>query len=163
MITLIVCMDQSNLISLNGKLPWYIPEELRFFRDVTIDYPIIMGRRTWESLPIKPLPKRLNIVLSKSVILPLENSYGPFLYKSLEEALIVTEKYSNRHIIGGTELYNYTLGKNIADRLIISTIKRKIEVKEGDDTSYLFFPSSNWKEVDRLEKELFTTSYWERK
>ena len=64
---IIVSTDENGLIGDKGKLPWHIPEELIFFKQVTMGNPIIMGRKTWESLPKKPLPGRFNIVLSKSM------------------------------------------------------------------------------------------------
>jgi dihydrofolate reductase len=64
---IIVSADANGLIGKEGKLPWRIPEELKFFKETTMGSPVIMGRKTWESLPKKPLPGRHNIVLSKSL------------------------------------------------------------------------------------------------
>ena len=66
MISLIVAMSQNGVIGKAGKLPWHLPEDLRHFKELTMGHPIIMGRKTFESLPKKPLPGRKNIVLTRS-------------------------------------------------------------------------------------------------
>ena len=63
---LIWAQDKNGVIGVNGQLPWHIPEDLYNFKRLTSGHPIVMGRKTWESLPFKPLPNRRNIVLSSS-------------------------------------------------------------------------------------------------
>ena len=68
MISLIFAVNLKNVIGSKGQIPWHIPEELKYFKEVTVDSAIVMGRLTWESLPIKPLPRRKNIVPSRQPI-----------------------------------------------------------------------------------------------
>ncbi|CAN0153304.1 unnamed protein product, partial [Chrysoparadoxa australica] len=65
MITLIAAHDRNRAIGKDGDIPWHLPEDLAMFKRETLGGALIMGRRTWESLPFKPLPKRLNIVVSR--------------------------------------------------------------------------------------------------
>lgn len=66
MIILILAQDQENGIGKNNSIPWHIPEDLKFFKKITTDYNIIMGRNTWNSLPVRPLPNRCNYVLTNT-------------------------------------------------------------------------------------------------
>ena len=80
-IHLIWAQDQNGGIGQNGKLPWHISEDLKNFKSLTINSTIIMGRKTWDSLPIKPLPNRKNIILSR------KKQLGDFTYSSFEECI----------------------------------------------------------------------------
>ena len=82
-IHLIWAQDVKRGIGTNGKLPWHIPEDLKNFKKITSNATIIMGRKTWDSLPVKPLPNRRNIVLSKTKNLNIEtfSSYESCLEK----------------------------------------------------------------------------------
>ena len=66
MLILILAQDQENGIAKDGKIPWYIPQDLKFFKKITSGHTIIMGRNTWNSLPVRPLPKRNNLVLTST-------------------------------------------------------------------------------------------------
>ena len=74
MFTILVAYDENRVIGNEGRLPWDLPKDLKLFKERTLDNIVIMGRKTWESLPVKPLPKRLNIVVSKSWNEKLEKS-----------------------------------------------------------------------------------------
>ena len=69
MINIIVAMTKDQGIGYNNKLPWYIPDDLKRFKKLTSNSVIVMGRKTWDSLPIKPLPNRINYVLSKNQVI----------------------------------------------------------------------------------------------
>lgn len=112
------------VIGRNGKMPWHVPEDLQHFKEVTSGKPVIMGRRTWESLPnaYKPLPGRVNIVVSSSVVYGIEQWDGatwvPTLDAALEEAYRVQEVTSgggndqaDAWIIGGGTLYTEALAR----------------------------------------------------
>lgn len=112
------------VIGRNGKMPWHVPEDLQHFKEVTSGKPVIMGRRTWESLPnaCKPLPGRVNIVVSSSVVYGIEQWDGatwvPTLDAALEEAYRVQEVTSgggndqaDAWIIGGGTLYTEALAR----------------------------------------------------
>ena len=100
-IHLIWAQDKNGGIGENGKLPWHISEDLKNFKKITLNSTIIMGRKTWDSLPIKPLPKRENIILSSK-----KQSSG-ITYHSLKGCL-EDLKESNKNkvfIIGGRSVY----------------------------------------------------------
>lgn len=99
---MIVAIGQDGAIGKNGNLIWKISDDLKRFKALTSGHPIIMGRKTWESLPKKPLPGRRNIILSHQKDLKIE---GAELVNSIEEALKVTDG-EEPFIIGGAEIYN---------------------------------------------------------
>ena len=124
MTAIIVAYDKNRLIGKEGGMPWYIPGELKRFRQLTENNVVIMGRKTYESLA-GPLPGRINIVLSRS-----ENYTGENLYtaKNLTDALaLAKEKWPEKDIYigGGANLYAQTL--DIADVLYITEIEAEFE------------------------------------
>ena len=100
-VRLIVAIGKDGAIGLNGNLIWRIPADLKRFKALTTGFPVIMGRKTWESLPKKPLPNRRNIVLTRQGDIKAE---GAEIANSIEEALKLTEGKSP-FIIGGAEIY----------------------------------------------------------
>ena len=116
-IHLIWAQDKNGGIGEGGKLPWHIPEDLKNFKSITLNSIIIMGRKTWESLPFKPLPDRRNIVLSKTKKLKTET------FTNLEECLnqLQNEKIEKIFVIGGRSIYQ--LFYNLADYLHITNVK----------------------------------------
>tara|TARA_B100000519_G_scaffold185012_1_gene179833 strand:+ start:111 stop:593 length:483 start_codon:yes stop_codon:yes gene_type:complete len=100
-IEFIWAQDENGGIGKNGKLPWNISEDLRNFKKITSGFPIIMGRKTWDSLPFKPLPKRRNIVLSTKTLNDVEN------YSSVESCIKSLKNSSVKRvfIIGGESVY----------------------------------------------------------
>ena len=101
-IHLIWAQDKNKGIGANGKLPWHVPEDLQNFKKITTNSVVIMGRKTWDSLPIKPLPNRRNIVLSKTKQKNVEtfNSWEMCIEK------LKLEKTNKIFIIGGRSIYN---------------------------------------------------------
>lgn len=94
---LIAAVDFNGYIGYQGKIPWHISEELKYFKKVTGDNPVIMGRNTWDSLPKKPLPNRENLIISRTK----ENCY-----KCLDAALDYCYfKQKNPFVIGGSKVY----------------------------------------------------------
>ncbi len=98
-IKLIWAQDSSGGIGINNKLPWYFSEDLQKFKSLTLNSTIVMGRKTWDSLKIKPLPKRRNIVLSSKKINDVE------CYKSIEELMNNLNNKSSFFVIGGSQIY----------------------------------------------------------
>ena len=98
---LIWAQNQAGVIGEDNKIPWHIPEDLKNFKRLTIGYPIIMGRKTWESLPLKPLPKRRNIVLSRSGISETES------FQSIQACIDALDEEKVKHVfvIGGAMIY----------------------------------------------------------
>ena len=127
-------------IGKNGMLPWHIYEDLQNFKKLTLDSTILMGRKTWESLPIKPLSKRRNIVLSRKKVSDTE------CYTSIEECI---EKLDNDgteklFVIGGSTVYHNFIHR--ADELHITQVN---EMTQGIDT---YFPVTMLKIKKEFEK-----------
>ena len=143
MLSIIVAIAQNGTIGHNNALLWHIKEDMRFFRTTTSGHPVIMGRKTFESLGCKPLPKRTNIVISRS-----EREYdGALLAHSLEEAVRMAGDDSEIFIIGGAQIYKEAL--SIADRLYITRVERDYE----GDTSFPEVDMSQWRLVDEMRHE----------
>ena len=136
-IHLIWAQDKNGGIGYKGQLPWHIPEDLQNFKKLTLNSTILMGRKTWESLPIKPLPKRRNIVLTRKKNLEVES------YQSIDECLtkLTNDNIYELFIIGGSTIYNSFIDK--AEQLHITLIDEKTK---HIDT---IFPLN----IDQLEKK----------
>ena len=141
-INLIAAVDKNLAIGKEGKIPWEIKEDLKFFREQTLDSAIIMGRATFDSIG-RPLPRRKNIVMTRS---PAQRE-GVYEVTSKEEALKEASIFSEKiNIIGGEFIYKEFL--TMATRLIITKVN--IVVNSPD----AYFPQWNekeWKEVSRKD------------
>ncbi len=130
--SLIVATTLNNVIGKDNKMPWHLPADLAWFRQNTTNKPVIMGRKTFESIG-RPLPKRVNIVLSRQ---PYEQE-GVIWKSSLESAGDFVKDSEEIMLIGGGELFKQYLPQ--ADKLYLTQIQAEIE---GDT----FFPTLNWDE-----------------
>ena len=128
MINIIVATDNNNAIGKDNDLLWHISEDLKYFKRTTLGSPIIMGRKTWESLPFKPLPKRENIVISRNKDYKAE---GATIINSVEEAIDYAKKFDKSFIMGGGMLYKAALP--FCDKLYITKVFKDYQ---GDT----FFP-----------------------
>ena len=149
----IVAISENSVIGKNGDLPWRISEDLKWFKKITLGHTLLMGRKTWESLP-GVLPKRENWVLS-STIQP--NNSKIRVFKKIQDALDAA-KDRTLFIIGGGELYRQTLP--LCDELYVSEVHRIIE--NGD----AFFPpfKNDFQVIEKLfESPEFTLNRWIRK
>lgn len=143
-IIIIAAIDENNGIGYNNKLLKHIPEDLKRFKELTLFCPVIMGRKTWESLLIKPLPSRINCVISNNIV----EGYPDVVSKSLDDAIdyFRTEgSFSKVYIIGGERVYKDAI--KLADRLEITHIKGSYEA----DT---FFPEID-KRFEIINDEIF--------
>lgn len=116
-LSLIVAMTKNRVIGKDNQMPWHLPADLAWFRQNTTGKPVIMGRKTFESIG-RPLPKRTNIVLSRQ---PFEHD-GVIWKDSLESAVDFVRDSEEIMLIGGGQLFNEYLSK--ADRLYLTEIKR---------------------------------------
>ena len=137
-VTLIAAITPEGVIGKGDTLPWDIPEERKYFRDVTMNNFILMGRKTFESIG-KPLEGRTNIILSRKKKFEDKNA---FTFTNLEDAFAFAEKERAQQIfvIGGGSVYNQTI--DFADRIILSVVK---EYFAGDK----FFPLDKLNGFDR--------------
>lgn len=110
MLGLIWAQAHDGVIGHEGNMPWYVPEDLAHFKAMTSGCPVIMGRRTWDSLQVQPLPKRLNVVVSRS---ELELPEGVALAHSIEDALDIANASGADVVwgIGGATLYRELIGR----------------------------------------------------
>ena len=134
---------RNGVIGRDGAIPWQIPEDMRHFRELTIGHPVVMGRRTWDSLPdrFRPLPGRRNIVVTRN---PDWHADGAVRAGSLGEALELVEDSDRVFVIGGAQLYADALP--LADELLITEIDAGVE---GDT----FFPSWDRAEFEEHSRE----------
>ena len=141
-LALIAACARGGVIGIANRLPWHLPEDMKFFRETTRSKPVIMGRKTWESLPdaFRPLPGRRNIVVSRN---PGYAAPGASVVSGLPEALAAAGDADIAFVIGGAELYRQALP--LADRLLLTEID---QAYEGD----AFFPDFDrdiWAETAR--------------
>ena len=152
-LTIIAAASTNNIIGLNNKLIWDIPRDLNRFKDLTQGHSVIMGRKTFESLP-NPLPNRTNIVVTRNT----DYHYnGVIVCKSIEEALNHCKSDSQPFVIGGGEIYSAFLPK--CKEIYLTKVQQTIQ---GGD---VFFPSyqNDFYCAETLEKnEDFTIEKWRR-
>ncbi|MDR1235950.1 MAG: dihydrofolate reductase [Holosporaceae bacterium] len=130
MIRLIAAVDSEWGISKNGKIPWHLPEDLRFFREKTADGVVVMGKNTFFSIENRPLKDRINCIVSTTLI----SAEGAEIFKSLES---VRDKYDDFWIIGGAALYNYALKNSLADYALITRLRKNYDTDKFICKNYL--------------------------
>lgn len=141
-IAFVVAVARNGVIGREGKLPWRISSDLKRFKEITMGKPVIMGRKTWESLPKRPLPGRQNIVITRDRDYRAE---GAVVAASVEEALAQAKITESNEIcvIGGSEIFRQMLP--MADRLYLTEVDL---FPEGD----VVFPPVDhtaWRETSR--------------
>jgi dihydrofolate reductase len=136
MITLVLAMAKNGVIGKDGAIPWRISEDLKRFKQLTLGKPVIMGRKTWDSLPKKPLPGRDNIVVTRRRDWSADGAMTAF---SVDDALA---KAGDVSVIGGGEIYRETLPR--ADRIELTEVHRDFE---GD--AVFAFDRMAWQEIAR--------------
>lgn len=139
-VTIVVAYNSNFVIGNQfGKVPWYIPDDLKFFKEFTMGKPCIMGRNTWNSIPEKyrPLPGRQNIVVTRNPDkFEVYDSFvctRPTVEMALETARVFRAEIC---VVGGGQIYKYFIENNLADRVIASEVKGYLDV-EGS----VFFPN----------------------
>lgn len=159
-ITLIAAMDSMGGIGKNGTLPWYIPEDLKHFKEYTAGNVCVMGRKTWDSLPVKPLPNRENWVLVNNYA-PIRFGCGVNLMSHSASSIIsaaLDEQIGELCIIGGASIYEQFLPH--ATHMVLTHI-------DGDYNCDTFFPKFNKDDWTLTSGKQLTTDalvrYWERK
>ncbi len=162
-LSLIVAASDNNAIGINNQLPWHLPEDLKFFKRTTLGKPVIMGRKTLDSLG-KPLPGRLNIVLSHQKDLKLPQDV--LLYDNIKEAVdrVQQESVDEAFVIGGGKVFEEAIP--YADRMYITRVHATIPNADA------FFPDidhSHWKltweekhQADDKHKYSFAFQKYER-
>jgi dihydrofolate reductase len=141
-LTLVAAVARNGVIGRDNDMPWRLPEDLKHFRRVTLGAPVIMGRRTWDSLPaaFKPLPGRRNVVITRN---PGWHAEGAEAAASLQEALRRLADEPAAFVVGGAQLYAQALP--LADELVLTEIDRDFE----GDTRFPDFDRAAFTEVAR--------------
>jgi dihydrofolate reductase len=138
-LNLIVAYARNRTIGQDNTLPWKLPGDLAFFKRTTMGCPIIMGRKTWQSIG-RPLPGRLNVVVTRDSTARFE---GATCVQSVEQAIALTQNMPEVFVIGGAQLYAEMLPK--VDRVIATEIEENIQ---GDATFAPLDPGQ-WRETSR--------------
>ncbi len=139
-ISCIVATAKNNVIGKDNDIPWYLPADLKYFKKITSDHPIIMGRNCFESIG-RPLPKRTNIIITRNPFYIVSNA---FVVHSIEESLRVAQETGAKEcfIIGGGHIYTQT--QDLWDKLYLTEVDLdvdgdvffpKLELSEWDETS----------------------------
>lgn len=132
-------MAENRVIGRENRLPWRLPADLRRFKSVTMGKPVIMGRKTYESIG-KPLPGRSNIVVTRD---PDYRAPGCQVVHSLEQALEAGAGHAEVMVIGGAELYRQALGR--AQRMYLTLVRAEVE----GDTLFPDIEPQQWRELER--------------
>lgn len=161
-VSLIAAASTNNVIGVNNELPWHLPNDMLFFKNTTWGMPVIMGRKTYESMDSKPLKGRINLVITSKSDYKAD---GIVVVNSFSDAMFVVKDADCNEvfIIGGGELFKETIGK--ADRIYLTRVHAMID---GD----VFFPeidTKSWKQTSKKdlmadEKHSFNYSFelWEK-
>ncbi len=163
-LSLIAALGENRVIGVDNSMPWHLPGDFKYFKATTLGKPIIMGRKTWDSLG-RPLPGRLNIVVSRQTDLQLE---GAEVYPSLEAAVVRAEEWAREQgvdevmLIGGAQLYAQGLAQ--ADRLYLT----RVALSPEGDAWFPEFDLEQWKLVSNIEnpavddKPAYNFEVWEK-
>ncbi|MBK7231028.1 MAG: dihydrofolate reductase [Saprospiraceae bacterium] len=143
-ISSIVAMNKERIIGLGGQIPWYLPADLKYFKKVTLNHHVLMGRICFESIG-KPLPKRTNIIASRD---PYFIVSGCYTCPSIEEGIALAKKQGAEElfIIGGGVIYEHT--QHLWNRVYLTLVDYQ---GEGD----VFFPELNYQEYNLISEEHF--------
>nr|AIA13259.1 Dihydrofolate reductase [uncultured bacterium] len=162
-LSLLVAASENNVIGRNNELPWHLPNDMKFFKNTTWGLPVIMGRKTYDSLKSEPLPGRTNIVITRQQDWKPE---GIIVVHSLQDAISAAQDTESNEIfvLGGGEIFKEAI--EIGHRIYITRVHA---VVEGD----VFFPKideSKWKQVSKRdcfadEKHAYDYTFetWERR
>lgn len=142
-ISVIVAMAANRVIGHENRLPWHLPADLKHFKATTLGKPVVMGRRTWESIG-RPLPGRTNIVITRDTAYTAE---GCVVVHSLDEAIRAAGEAAEVMIIGGAGLYRQAL--SLADTLYLTLIHGEF----AGDTHFPQWRQDEWRETGRVDHE----------
>lgn len=139
----IVAMAKNRAIGFNGDIPWHLPEDLKHFKATTMGHPVIMGRKTWESLPFKPLKGRRNVVVTRNADYIAQ---GADTFQSIEEAIAACKSDETPIIIGGEQIYRQSIP--FASALMITEVDL---VPENADAFFPEIDPAEWRECETTD------------
>ncbi|HRX37239.1 MAG TPA: dihydrofolate reductase [Aestuariivirga sp.] len=140
LISFVVAVSKNGVIGRDGGLPWHISSDLKRFKEITMGKPVIMGRKTWESLPRRPLPGRRNIVITRQ---PGYVAEGADVVQSIGESLALCAQEPEVSVIGGGEIF--ALFWPLAHRLYLT----EVDLEVDGDTHLPAVDEADWHEVSR--------------
>ncbi|KNC07772.1 dihydrofolate reductase [Pseudomonas sp. RIT-PI-a] len=164
-LSLIAALAENRVIGIDNSMPWHLPGDFKYFKATTLGKPIIMGRKTWDSLG-RPLPGRLNLVVSRQPDLDLP---GAEVFASLDAAIERAEAWAHEQgadevmLIGGAQLYE--LGLAQADRLYLT----RVALQPEGDAWFPKFDENQWQKVSSVaneavdDKPAYAFEVWERR
>lgn len=141
-LSLIVACAENHVIGIDNSMPWHLPGDFKYFKATTLGKPIIMGRKTWDSLG-RPLPGRLNLVVSRQPGLELA---GAEVFASLEDALVRADQWAREQgvdelmLIGGAQLYGQALEQGLVSRMYVT----RVELSPKGDAWFPDFDRKQW-------------------
>ena len=139
MVTIVVAISENNAIGKNNQLLWYLPADLKHFKNITTGHTVIMGRKTYDSVG-KPLPNRRNIIITRQDI----TIEGCEVVKSIEDALALSTGEEEVFIVGGAEIYKQSI--HLTNRIYLTIVHQKFDADS-------FFPEINYDEWQQTERE----------
>lgn len=164
-VSLIVAATRNQVIGLDNQMPWHLPADLRYFKQRTLGKPIIMGRKTWESLG-RPLPERLNIVVTRQTDIALE---GAEVFADLQAAIERGQEWASEQgvdevmVIGGGQLYQQALA--LTQRVYLTRIDLELE----GDTFFPVLDAQQWQQTEAQahpaqdQEPGYTFEVWQRR
>lgn len=152
-IALIAAMSENGVIGNHNALPWHLPEELKYFKEKTLGKPVIMGRKTFESMGNKPLPNRLNIILTHALDFTAAHCK---VVHSTEEALKAAGNCDEIMIIGGAKVYEAFLP--VASRFYLTLVNQNY----AGDTYFPKIDWVEWKIISEEKRDKFTLKIFDR-
>lgn len=159
MISIIAAIAKHNVLGMNNRLPWHLPADLAYFKQLTVGKPVVMGRKTFESIG-KPLPNRQNFVITRQ---KNYTSTGVFIYSSLESVLAALKDAPEIMIIGGADIYRQAIP--LANRMYLTFVDCECE----GDTFFPVWDEQAWRLLseetclpDEKNQYAFTRRIFER-
>ncbi len=147
-IVMVAAMARGRVIGQGGKMPWHLPADLRHFKAITLGKPLVMGRKTFESIGCKPLPGRPHVVMTRAEPRRFEEA-GARVARSLDEALEVARGLAAQDgaaevvVAGGAEVYRQAM--HLADRMVLT----EIDLEAEGDAFFPEFDPADWREISR--------------
>lgn len=140
-LSLIAALADNRVIGKGNRLPWHLPADLQYFKRLTMGKPIVMGRRTWESLP-GLLPGRTHVVVTRN---PAYRAQGGFVVHSLDEAITTFGDVDELMLVGGASLYSQALP------LVARMYLTEVHIAPEGDAYFPEFDRAQWREIAREE------------
>lgn len=166
-VIVIAAVSQDGVFGVNNSIPWKISSEMKHFQDKTVNHTVVMGARTWESLPSKfrPLPRRTNIVITRN---PDYNAPGAYIYRSIEGA-IAGARTEKIFLIGGLDIWYHAM--SLAEEAMITVVAQDFKKDGGERMAPdLLKPNEKWTHFTHHDQEHYalpgeipyTIHYWSR-